>query len=140
MLFLAVSSGFMAGVLVAFPSGQQILKGAQFDRQDGAHSPQAFMVNPFTQPRLQTRVAGVVQSVDHDSHRILIDAISPYPRGESTRMALTYGTSTTVIAMSTEFVRLPEVDIHTLRKGTRIVAVVPRREGQLRADYITVQP
>ena len=139
LFFLAVSSGFVIGVLVVFSSSQQIMQLVQFSL-DRAHTPETVILDPLRHTYFKTRVVGVILGVDHARHQILMDTVSPYPDGKSVRMALTYSTSTIVAPMSPEFIRMPEVAIDTLRAGTRIMAIVPREEGQLRVSEISIQP
>lgn len=139
MLVLAISSGFVIGALVAFPSSQRIMKQTQFDLRN-PHTPQMFLMSSSTQSYVQTRVAGVVFAVDREHHRILIDAISPYPRGESTRMALSYSSSTVIATVSPEFTQRIETDIGIPQTGTRIMVLMSRWRGNLHADKISFLP
>lgn len=139
MFALAISSGFVIGALVAFPSSQRIMKQTQFDRQR-PDSPQELWESHLAQPELQTRVAGVIESVDRDRRQIRIRALSPYPDGEHARMTFTYSTSTAIATVSTEFTQRIETDIGTPQVGARIMIIMPRREGNLRADKISFLP
>lgn len=135
--YLTTAVGVLAGVVIAFQTGDALVKKTQLDRI-APLSPQAVVTELTKSTGLLTSITGTVVSVDGPDHVILVDALSPYADGTE-RLALLYDANMLATGLSPQSGKPLSIAVGELPNGTRIMAHLSRETGGLRAVKIFIQ-